>query len=215
LCLRSTADRTSSDMAPELDLLSFASASALRAWLEGNHDTSPGIWLMIAKKASGVESVTYEEAVDEGLCFGWIDGQRIKHDETHFLQRFTPRTKRSPWSKINTARVARLATANRMRPAGLREVEAARADGRWDAAYAGQAAASVPDDLQAALDASPAAAALFAQLDSSNRYAILYRIGQVKKPETRANKIKGFLSDLERGETPYPPKRRPRPDPAI
>src|ERR1700730_11283133 len=164
-------------MAPELDLLSFASASALRAWLEGNHDTSPGIWLMIAKKASGVESVTYEEAVDEGLCFGWIDGQRIKHDDTHFLQRFTPRTKRSPWSKINTARVARLATANRMRPAGLREVKAASADGRWDAAYAGQAAASVPDDLKAALDASPAAAALFAQLDSSNRYAILYRIG--------------------------------------
>jgi uncharacterized protein YdeI (YjbR/CyaY-like superfamily) len=188
----------------ELEKLPFASASALRAWLEANHNRSPGIWLMIAKKGSGVDSVTYDEAVDEGLCFGWIDGQKAKHDDTFFLQRFTPRTKRSPWSRINTERVARLVKASRITPSGMREVEAAKADGRWDAAYAGQATAAVPDDLQAALDASPAAAALFAELDSRNRYAILYRIGSVKKPETRARKIAGFVADLELGKTPYP-----------
>ena len=194
-------------MAPELENLRFASASALRAWLEANHNTSPGIWLMIAKKGSGVDSVTYDEAVDEGLCFGWIDGQKAKHDDTYFLQRFTPRVKRSPWSRINTERVARLVKAAKMAPAGVREVEAAKADGRWEAAYAGQATAAVPDDLQAALDASPAAAALFAELDSTNRYAILYRIGSVKRSETRAKKIAGFVADLELGDTPYPRKQ--------
>ncbi|HEV3225947.1 MAG TPA: YdeI/OmpD-associated family protein [Acidimicrobiales bacterium] len=193
-------------MASELEKLSFTSASTFRAWLEANHDTSPGIWLMIAKKGSGVDSVTYEEAVDQSLCFGWIDGQKAKHDDTYFLQRFTPRTKRSRWSRINTERVARLVTAERMHPAGLRQVEAAKADGRWEAAYAGQATASVPDDLQAALDASPTAAALFAELDSRNRYAVLYRIGSVRKPETRAKKIAGFVADLEQGNTPHPRK---------
>jgi uncharacterized protein YdeI (YjbR/CyaY-like superfamily) len=195
-------------MAPELEKLPFASASAWRSWLEANHDTSPGIWLMIAKKGSGIESVTYDEAVDEGLCFGWIDGQKAKHDQTYFLQRFTPRTKRSPWSRINTERVARLVKASKMAPAGWREVEAAKADGRWEAAYAGQATAAVPEDLQAALDASPTAAALFAELDSRNRYAILYRIGSVKKPETRAKKIAGFVTDLELGKTPYPREQK-------
>jgi uncharacterized protein YdeI (YjbR/CyaY-like superfamily) len=195
-------------MAPELEKLPFASASALRAWLAINHDTSPGIWLMIAKKHSGVESVTYDEAVDEALCFGWIDGQKASYDETYFLQRFTRRTKRSPWSRINTERVARLVSAEKMHPAGVQAVEAAKADGRWEAAYAGQATAAVPDDLQAALDASPAAAALFAELDSANRYAILYRIGSVKRPETRAKKIAGFVADLEVGATPHPRKQR-------
>lgn len=194
-------------MVPELEKRSFASASALRSWLEEHHATSPGLWLMIAKKGSGVESVTYDEAVDEALCVGWIDGQKAKHDDTYFLQRFTPRTRRSPWSKKNTERVARLLTAKKMRPAGLREVTAAKADGRWEAAYAGQATAAVPDDLQTALEASPAAAALFAELDSRNRYAILYRIGAVKRPETRARKIAGFIAALERGETPYPRKQ--------
>ncbi|MBW8825028.1 MAG: YdeI/OmpD-associated family protein [Acidobacteria bacterium] len=191
-------------MAPELEKLPFASAPALRAWLEANHDTSPGIWVMIAKKGSGVDSVTYDEAVDEGLCFGWIDSQKARHDETYFLQRFTPRTKRSPWSRTNTERVGRLLRAKRMQPAGAREVAAAKADGRWEAAYAGQATAAVPDDLQEALDASPAAAALFAELDGRNRYAILYRIASVKKAETRAKKIAGFVADLEVGVTPYP-----------
>jgi len=195
-------------MAPELQKMPFASASAFRVWLEANHDTTRGVWLMIAKKGSGVESVTYDEAVDEGLCFGWIDGQKAKHDDRYFLQRFTPRSKRSPWSKINTERVARLVMAKKMRPAGLRSVDAAKADGRWDAAYAGQATAAVPDDLQAALDASPEAAALFAALDRTNRYAILYRVSSGKKPETRAKKIAGFVADLERGKTPYPLKQQ-------
>jgi len=195
-------------MAPELEKLPFPSAAALRSWLEVHHAASPGVWLMIAKKGTGVESVTYAEAVDEALCFGWIDGQKAKHDDTYFLQRFTPRTRRSPWSKTNTERVARLVKAKKMRPAGLREVTAAKADGRWESAYAGQATAAVPDDLQAALGASPAAAALFAELDSRNRYAILYRIGAVKRPETRAKKITGFIAALERGETPYPRKQQ-------
>lgn len=195
-------------MAQELEKLPFASASALRAWLETNHATSPGIWLMIAKKGSGVESVTYDEVVDEGLCFGWIDGQKAKLNDTYYLQRFTRRTKRSPWSRINTARVARLVAATKMHPAGMREVEAAKADGRWEAAYAGQATVTVPEDLQTALDASPAAAALFAELDRTNRYAILYRIGAVKRPETRAKKIAGFVADLELGHTPYPRKQQ-------
>jgi uncharacterized protein YdeI (YjbR/CyaY-like superfamily) len=193
--------------ASELERLRFASAAELRAWLEANHETSPGIWLLIAKKGSGAESVTYDEAVDEGLCFGWIDGQKRRHDDSYFLQRFTPRTRRSPWSRINTERVGRLVKAKRMHPAGLREVAAAKTDGRWEAAYAGSATATVPDDLRAALDASPAAAALFAELDSRNRFAILYRIGAVKKPETRARKIAGFVADLERGDTPYPRKQ--------
>jgi uncharacterized protein YdeI (YjbR/CyaY-like superfamily) len=190
--------------APELDKVPFASAQALRAWLEANHGISPGIWMMIAKKGTGVDTVTYSDAVDEALCFGWIDGQKAKHDEVHFLQRFTPRRRRSGWSKINTERVARLTDAGRMRPAGLREVEAAKADGRWETAYSGQATSEVPDDLRAALDAAPQAAAVFDQLDRTNRYAILYRIGAVKRPETRARKIAGFVADLEQGVTPHP-----------
>ncbi len=195
-------------MAAELERLSFSSARAWRAWLEANHSTSPGIWLMIAKKGSGVESVTYDEAVDEGLCFGWIDGQKAKHDDQYFLQRFTRRTKRSPWSRINTERVARLVKAKRMQPAGLREVAVAKADGRWEVAYAGQASALVPEDLQEALDASPAVAGFFAELDSANRFAILYRIGAVKRAETRAKKIAGFVASLERGEAPHPRKQK-------
>ena len=191
-------------MPAELERRTFPDASTLRSWYEANHDSSPGMWVQIAKKGTGVETVTHDEAVLEALCFGWIDGQRLKHDETYFLQRFTPRTKRSPWSKINTDRVARLIEEQRMHPAGLRAVEAAQADGRWDRAYAGQATASVPDDLRAALDASPDAAACFAGLDSRNRFAIVYRVNSVKRPETRARKIAGFVADLEQGRTPYP-----------
>jgi uncharacterized protein YdeI (YjbR/CyaY-like superfamily) len=183
----------------EDQLLTCESASVWRAWLEVNHDTSPGVWLLIAKKGSGVDSVSYSDAVDEALCFGWIDGQKARHDDTCFRQRFTRRTRRSSWSKINTERAMRLTDAERMRPAGLREVDAAKADGRWDASYAGQASATVPDDLRAALDASPAAAAAFAGLDGASRFAILYRIGAVKKPETRARKIAEHVADLEQG----------------
>lgn len=183
----------------ENDLLACESVVEWRAWLEANHDTSPGVWLLIAKKGSGVDTVSYSDAVDEALCFGWIDGQKGRYDDSYFRQRFTRRVKRSPWSKINTERATRLIDAKRMRPAGRREVDAAKADGRWDAAYAGQANATVPDDLQAALDASPTAAAAFADLDGAHRYAILYRIGAVKKPETRARKIAEYVDDLEQG----------------
>jgi uncharacterized protein YdeI (YjbR/CyaY-like superfamily) len=191
---------------PPLDKVPFASRRAMRAWLRTHHATSPGIWLMIAKKDTGVDTVTYAEAVEEALCVGWIDGQRAVHDDIHFLQRFTPRRPRSPWSKINTERVARLAEAGQMRPAGEKEVEAAKADGRWDTAYAGQATATVPDDLRTALDASPRAAKEFEELDATNRYAILYRIGSVKRADTRARKIAGFVADLERGVSPHPRK---------
>jgi len=186
-------------VAVENERVACESAAAWRAWLEANHDTSPGVWLLIAKKGSGVDTVSYSDAVDEALCFGWIDGQKAKHDDTYFRQRFTRRVKRSPWSKINTERATRLIEAELMRPAGRREVDAAKADGRWDAAYAGPATATVPDDLRAALDASPAAAAAFVELDSASRFAILYRVGAVKKPETRARKIAEYVADLEQG----------------
>jgi uncharacterized protein YdeI (YjbR/CyaY-like superfamily) len=184
-------------VAVENDLLACESAAAWRAWLEANHDTSPGVWLLIAKKGSGVDTVSYSDAVDEALCLGWIDGQKAKHDDSYFRQRFTRRVKRSPWSKINTERATRLIDAKRMRPAGRRAVDAAKADGRWDAAYAGQASATVPDDLQAALDASPTAAAAFADLDAASRYSILYRIGAAKKPDTRVRKIADYVASLE------------------
>jgi uncharacterized protein YdeI (YjbR/CyaY-like superfamily) len=190
----------------DLEELPFESPEAWRDWLDGNHDTSPGIWLKIAKKATGIPTVDWDRAVDEALCYGWIDGQKRGYDDTWFLQRFTPRKRRSKWSKFNTERVARLEAAGRMRPAGTREVDAAKSDGRWDAAYAGQATATVPDDLRGALDASPSAAELFARLDSTNRYAIIYRTNSVKKAETRARKIAGFVADLEQGITPYPRK---------
>jgi uncharacterized protein YdeI (YjbR/CyaY-like superfamily) len=188
-------------MPDELPLLRFASASAWEAWLEDAHATAPGVWLQIAKKDSGIATVTHAEALDVALCFGWIDGQRRAHDATWFLQRFTPRKRGSRWSKINTEKVAALIAAGRMRPAGLAQVEAARADGRWDDAYHGQRSATVPPDLQAALDADPAAAAFFATLRGAARYAILYRVQDAKRPETRARRIDRFVAMLARGET--------------
>jgi uncharacterized protein YdeI (YjbR/CyaY-like superfamily) len=148
-----------------------------------------------------VTTVTYAEALQVALCFGWIDGQARGLDETYYLQRFTPRTTRSKWSKINRDHVARLTKAGRMRPAGVAAVEAAKADGRWDAAYDSPSTASVPDDLQAELDASPKAAAFFATLSSANRYAILYQIQDAKRPETRARRIAKYVGMCERGET--------------
>jgi uncharacterized protein YdeI (YjbR/CyaY-like superfamily) len=185
----------------ELPILPFASAEAWEAWLEREHATAPGVWLKIAKKGSGIATVTYTEALDVALCFGWIDGQRRAFDADWFLQRFTPRKRGSRWSKINTEHADRLIAAGLMRPAGLAQVTAARADGRWEAAYAGQADATVPPDLQAALDANPAAAAFFATLRGANRYAILYRVQDARRPETRATRIARFVEMLERGET--------------
>jgi uncharacterized protein YdeI (YjbR/CyaY-like superfamily) len=148
--------------------------------------------------------VTFAEAIDSALCYGWIDGQRNRFDEQWYLQRFTPRRARSTWSKINRDKVERLAAEGRMRPAGIREVERAKADGRWDAAYDAPSAATVPEDLQRALDANPAAAAFFATLNSRNRFAILYRVQEAKRPETRARRIETFVAMLAQGQTVYP-----------
>ncbi len=182
----------------------FESQAAWEAWLAEHHATSAGIWLKMAKKASGIPSVTFAEALESALCHGWIDGQRNRFDDQWFLQRFTPRRPRSNWSKINRGKVERLIEEGRMRPAGLREVERARADGRWDAAYDAPSAATVPADLQQALDENRAAAACFATLNGQNRFAILYRIHDAKRPETRARRIEKFVAMLSEGTKPYP-----------
>jgi len=184
--------------------LTFASASEWRAWLEEHHAAPAGVWLKIAKKGRGIETVTHAEALEEALCFGWIDAVRHAHDEDYFLQRFVPRRPKSKWSQVNRDKVLALTGAGRMHPAGLAEVERAKADGRWDAAYAPQSQATVPDDLQAELDARPKAKATFATLKSQSRYAILYRLRDAKRPETRARRLQQFVEMLERGDTPYP-----------
>lgn len=193
-----------STVATLVDVIPFASQAEFESWLDTNHETSTGIWLKIAKKDAGIPSVTYAEAVESALCYGWIDGQARRVDDDYYQQRFTPRTPRSKWSKINRDKVIALTEAGRMRPAGLRQVDAAKADGRWDAAYASPANATVPDDLQQALDANPSAAAFFATLDSRNRYAILHRTQDAKKPETRARRIATFITMLTNGEKIYP-----------
>jgi uncharacterized protein YdeI (YjbR/CyaY-like superfamily) len=185
----------------DLPILPFACQSDWEAWLEQNHSDPQGLWLKIAKKASGIATVTYAEALDAALCFGWIDGQRGRFDDEWFVQRFTPRRARSRWSQINRDRVERLIADGRMRPAGLAEIERAKEDGRWDAAYASQSKIEVPADLRRALDANPAAKQLFAKLDSANRYAILYRVHDAKRAETRARRIERFVAMLARGET--------------
>jgi uncharacterized protein YdeI (YjbR/CyaY-like superfamily) len=183
--------------------LAFATAADWEAWLEANHAVSDGLWMKIAKKGTGIESVRYPEVLDSALCFGWIDGLRRPLDEQWFLQRFTPRRARSRWSRINRDKVEQLTAAGRMRPAGLAEVERARADGRWEAAYAGQKTVTVPEDLQRELDARPEAKAFFAGLSSQNRYAILYRLQEAKRPETRARRLAKFVAMLEAGERIY------------
>jgi uncharacterized protein YdeI (YjbR/CyaY-like superfamily) len=189
---------------PDREPFHMADAAAWEAWLETHAADSAGVWLAIPKRGSGRTSPTYAEALDVALCFGWIDGQKAPLDAAYFLQRFTPRGPRSIWSTRNREHIERLTAEGRMRPAGLAEVERAKADGRWDAAYDGRATAEVPEDLRAALDAVPEAAALFAQLDSTNRYAILFRIGTVKRAGTRARKIEEYVAMLARGETLHP-----------
>jgi uncharacterized protein YdeI (YjbR/CyaY-like superfamily) len=183
-----------------LPKLPFASAAEWEAWLGDNH-ACDGVWIKMAKKAAGIDSVRYPEVLESALCFGWIDGRRQALDDRYFLQRFTRRTSRSKWSRINRDTAQRLIAEGRMRPPGLAEVERARADGRWDAAYEGQKLITVPDDLQRELDARPEAAAFFAALTSQNRYAILYRLQDAKKPETRARRLEKFVAMLEAGET--------------
>ncbi len=187
-------------MADDLPVILFTSTEELETWLEENHVGAEGLWLKIAKKGSGVESVNYAEALELALCFGWIDSQKRGFDEAFFLQRFTPRRPRGKWSQINRAKAEELIAFGAMRPAGQAEVEAAKADGRWDAAYAGQRAATVPDDLRDELDRNKAAGEFFARLDSANRYAILYRLQEAKKPETRQKRLRKFVAMLERGE---------------
>lgn len=185
-------------------VLPFASAAEWEEWLAENHETSQGLWLKLAKKSAGVPTVTYAEALEAALCYGWIDGQKNKFDDAWWLQKFTPRRARSPWSKINHDKAEELISAGRMQPAGLREVERARADGRWDDPYQSQSKIPVPPDFQAALDANPAAKSTFAELDKANRYAFLYRIVTVKKAETRQKRIEQYVEMLAAGETIHP-----------
>ncbi len=185
----------------------FPSAGAWQDWLESEHAQSGGVWLKLAKKDAPEPTIRYAEALDIALCFGWIDAQKRGLDDEYWLQRFTPRRPRSKWSKINTEKAEALIAAGQMRPPGLREVEAAKADGRWEAAYAGQRAITVPDDLARALAVNPAAAAFFDAISSINRYAILYRISTVKRPETRAKKIAQYVQMLAEHKTIHPDSR--------
>jgi len=189
-----------------LPILALPSPAAWERWLEARagDETAPGVWLRIARKGSGIPSPTYSDALDVALCFGWIDGQKAGGDERGFLQRFTPRRARSRWSQINREKVDALISAGRMRPAGQAEIDRAKADGRWGAAYPGARRATVPDDLRAALDANPVAAAAFAGLDGQNRYAILYRLHDARRPETRARRLADFVELLAAGRRLHP-----------
>ncbi|MEV8636621.1 YdeI/OmpD-associated family protein [Streptosporangium sp. NPDC051023] len=191
-------------MSDDVESLSFPTAAAFEAWLTVNHASSPGIWLRIAKKVAGVESLDYAQALDVALCYGWIDSQKKSFDATHWVQRFTPRRARSRWSKVNRDKVAALLEQGRMRPPGLLEVERAKGDGRWEAAYDGSRTATVPEDLERALAGNPAAWEFFTTLDSRNRYAVLYRVQDAKKPETRARRIEQYVTMLAEHRKIYP-----------
>lgn len=184
--------------------LKFSSQAEWERWLGRNGGASTGAWLRLAKKGADEATVTYKEALESALCHGWIDGKKQTESAHYWLQRFTPRAAGSIWSKLNKERAEALIAAGKMRPAGLREIEKARKDGRWQAAYTSAGNSTVPDDLQAALAAKPRAAKFFATLNSRNRYALLFRIQNAKKPETRARKIEEFVEMLGRGETFYP-----------
>ncbi|MDX3358539.1 YdeI family protein [Streptomyces griseoaurantiacus] len=185
------------------ETVTFASAEAFEAWLGENHAASPGIWLKLRKKGPEVVALDYAQALEVALCYGWIDGQKATFDDQWWLQRFTPRRPGSRWSKINRDKATALVEQGRMRPPGQAEIDRARADGRWEAAYDGARTATVPEDLAAALAAVPAAAAFFETLDRRNRYAVLYRVQDAKKAETRARRIEKFVAMLARGEKPH------------
>jgi uncharacterized protein YdeI (YjbR/CyaY-like superfamily) len=184
-------------------------AEGWAAWLAHRHASSDGVWLALAKRGGRSRiRLTYQEALEEALCYGWIDGQVRRFDDDTYRQRFTPRRKRSAWSRRNVELVDRLTREGRMKPSGVAAVEQARSDGRWEAAYAGAAASEVPDDLAHALAVEPKAAAMFALLTSQNRYAILYRLATAKRADTRARRLATFVDMLARGETIYPQRRR-------
>ena len=195
--------------AETLPTMAFASQAEWEAWLEAHHADTAGLWLKIAKRGSGTPSVLYAEALESALCYGWIDGQKAALDGEHWLQKFTPRRARSVWSKVNRAKAEALIAVGRMRPPGLRQVELAKADGRWEAAYDSQRTIAVPPDFERALAQHPAAKDFFDTLDSTNRYAILYRVQSAKRPETGAARIRRFIEMLERGETIHPRPRSP------
>lgn len=196
-------------MAIELEELLVKDAAEWRSWLEEHHDTSPGVWLVLHKKGGNTTELDYEAALNEALCFGWIDGQGKRRDDDTSFQRMTRRGPKSVWSARNVARTEKLEAAGRMTAAGRAAVDAAKSDGRWEAAYSGQAAAEVPEDLAAAIAAVPEAQAMFDVLTSVNRYALIYRTNSVKQASTRERKIAGFVEMLAGGETPYPQKKRP------
>lgn len=181
-------------------ILTFADAQAWNIWLGKNYTDQTGIWIKIAKKASGIPSVTYAEAVDEALCYGWIDGLKRSYDERYFLQRFTPRRKRSVWSKVNIGKVEELIAAGRMQAQGLTEIELAKADGRWDAAYESQANATIPDDLVGALDQNPSAKEFFESLTKAEKYSVLWRLMTSRTPETRSKRLVSMIDSLAAGK---------------
>lgn len=189
-----------------LPVMSFPDAAAFEAWLAAEPRASKGAWLRLPRKGTVMTSLSKAEAIDAALCHGWIDGQLDKYDDASWLTRFTPRKRTSKWSAINRARALELIELGRMTAAGLAEVDAARADGRWDAAYAPARSAQPPPDLQAALDASPQAAAFFATLTGANRYAVIYRVSTAKRPDTRTRRIAQFVEMLARGETIHGPR---------
>jgi uncharacterized protein YdeI (YjbR/CyaY-like superfamily) len=199
--------KTSSKELDGSPILPFSNSDAWAAWLEKNHKKSRGLWLRLAKKGSGLQSITYSEAVDVALCYGWIDGQKQSDTELTWLQKFVPRSDKSVWSKINREKALALIDSGKVKPAGLEAIEQAKKNGRWNAAYDSQSRAGVPPDLQEALDANPRAKAFFERLDSANRYAVLFRIQTVKKAETRARKIQQFVEMLERNETIHPARK--------
>lgn len=188
----------------DLPIILFEFAQSWADWLESNHADSPGMWLQIAKKGKGVASVSYAEAVEVALCYGWIDGRKNSYDEQYFLQRFTPRRSKSIWSKINVEKATQLIASGKMRPAGLKEIEVAQRDGRWEAAYASSSQAVIPEDFLAELDKNPQAKQFFEQLNQTNRYAIYFRIQTAKKPETRQARIQKLVVMLAEGKKLYP-----------
>ncbi|MES2189441.1 MAG: YdeI/OmpD-associated family protein [Pseudomonadota bacterium] len=192
------------DLQPEF----FANAADWTAWLKKNHASSTGVWLRIARKDAALVSLTIQQALDGALRYGWIDGQRKSLDDESYLQRYTPRAKRSPWSKINRDKVAALIASRKMRAPGLREIERAREDGRWDAAYASQKNMEVPEDLLAALAQKPRAKIFFGQLDSRNRYAVLFRLHGAQKAQTRQRRLENLVAMLDRHETFHPPAKK-------
>ena len=196
------------DNRDRLPILSFESQNEWEVWLKEHHEDGQGIWLKIAKKETGIPSVSYAEALDSALCYGWIDGQKDKFDEAYWLQKFTGRRRKSGWSKINCDKALALIEIGRMQPTGLKQVELAKADGRWEAAYDSQSKIDVPEDFQAELDNNPQAQDFFGKLNSANRYAVLYRIQTAKKPETRAARIVQFIEMLNNQQAIHPPAKK-------